>query len=173
MKQCVRRCLSAVLAVGLAAVGWLYEPGSSDLVARAEAGSMVIGGRRMSCGAGTPKANNTMGSLGIAVPSSKIFFLNKRRLRQYPVQFQRFVFLHECAHMYMRNERAADCWAIRRGIYRGLLSRRGIEQTCKALWATPSGLYHNAGPQRCEHLKQCWSRAMAERRNRTASRRKR
>ena len=139
----------------------------------AEAGSMSIGGRAISCGKGKPSANNKMPALGLAIPSKRVFYLNRRKLARYPSQFQRFVFLHECAHMYVRDERAADCWAIKRGLYRGLLGRGSVNQICKALWKTPSGLYHFAGPERCQHLKQCWADAAGKRRGKKRRRRKR
>ena len=125
----------------------------------AQAGQMSLGGRRLSCSRGTAINDSRMGALGLASPSRQVFWLNKRLLRKYPRAFQQFVFLHECAHMFTRDETEADCWAIKRGVFRGYFTRGSIDQICKALWNTPAGLYHNAGPQRCDLLKQCFANA--------------
>ena len=161
---------AALLSFSL--IAW-FDGGGTSIGISAEAGSLTVGGRRMSCGRGIAKNNPKMRSLGIAIPAKQVFFINKRLLRRYPAAFQRFVFLHECAHMYLRDERAADCWAIKRGLYRGLLSSGSVKQICKALWNTPAGLYHFAGPQRCEHLKQCFAAASKSRRGRKGRRKRR
>lgn len=159
------RILTIVIALALP-VSVISGVSVPTLTAKAYAGSMSIGGRRMSCRLGKPVVDNKMRALGIAIPGKREFRLNRRALSRYPASFQRFVFLHECAHMYIRNERAADCWAIERGLYRGVLGRGSVNQICKALWRTPAGLYHDAGPQRCQHLKACWKSAVAKRKRR-------
>lgn len=123
--------------------------------AKAWAGSAVIGGRRMTCGTGKIIINNKMKAIGRASPGRREIYLNKRLLSRYGRQFQQWVFLHECAHMYISDEIKADCWALRRGLYRGLFTSRTVDQVCKSLWNTASGIYHFAGPDRCIHLRTC------------------
>ncbi|MBI1383739.1 MAG: hypothetical protein GC150_02355 [Rhizobiales bacterium] len=127
---------------------------------RAEAAtSLSVGGRRMTCGLGKIVVDNQMPALGRARPSLRELYINMRLLGRYPAAFQQFVFLHECAHMTIVDETAADCWAIQRGRYRGLFSKRSVDQICKSLWNTPAGRFHFAGPDRCQHLNACWAGA--------------
>ncbi len=125
--------------------------------------SLIVRGRRLRCGGGLGKDMSSLPVMGTAIPSRKVFFINTRLMRRYPASFSHFVYLHECAHMYTYSESEADCWAIKRGLYRGLFNRSSIDQICKALWSTPAGLYHNAGPSRCEQLKQCYVKATRQR----------
>ncbi|MEM8627427.1 MAG: hypothetical protein AAGF32_05755 [Pseudomonadota bacterium] len=162
-------CAAAVLAASILTVVPLAlgEAGDSTrkLVA-AEANSLVVRGRRLHCGGGTGKDVKDLPVMGVAIPSRKLFLINTRLMRKFPRSFSHFVFLHECAHMYITSESAADCWAVKRGLYRGIFNRRSVDTICKALWNTPAGLYHNAGPGRCAQLKQCYAKAVADRKRR-------
>lgn len=153
----LRAALATIAILAFSATVSVNEQAPLQGVTQAHAGSMSIGGRRLTCSRGTAINEPKMGALGLASPSRQTFWVNKRLLRKYPRSFQQFVFLHECAHMFTRDETEADCWAIKRGVYRGLFGRRSVDQICKALWNTPSGLYHNAGPSRCDLLKQCYA----------------
>ncbi len=124
--------------------------------AHAQSTSMNLGGRRITCSRGKVIVDNKMSAIGLASPARRKMWLNMRRLNRYPRAFRQFVFLHECAHMYVLNETEADCWAIRRGVYRGLFTRASIKQICKALWRTPAGFYHLAGPDRCVEMMKCF-----------------
>lgn len=152
----------------------ILPPGALfSLQTRAEAASMNLGGRRLTCSRGKVIVDNSMGAIGLASPSAKKIWLNMRRLNRYPRSFRHFVFLHECAHMYIRNETQADCWAIGRGVYRGLFNRASIKQICTALWRTPAGFYHLAGPDRCSEMNKCYNAVTAKRPKRVVRRIKR
>lgn len=123
--------------------------------AKAVAGSTVIAGRRMTCGTGKIIIDNEMNAIAQARTGKREIYINKRRLSKYSRTFQQWVFLHECAHMYVLDEAAADCWALRRGYYRGIFNRSSVNQICEALWNKAATNYHFAGPDRCMYLKTC------------------
>ncbi len=166
---------SAVLLTGFAVAStFVFTPPThiASWGAQALAASASVGGRRLSCGTGKVIINNKMSAIGRASPSKREIYLNLRRLRGYNRTFQQFVFLHECAHMYIVDESRADCWAIRRGLYRGLFSARSVDSICKALWNTPSGRYHFGGPNRCQHMKTCLATTKSNIKRRKVRRRK-
>ncbi|MEL6288045.1 MAG: hypothetical protein AAFQ42_07010 [Pseudomonadota bacterium] len=120
----------------------------------AKAGSAVLGGRRVSCRYGKVIFNDKLPDLGMATRGT--IWLNRKLLRKYSGSFQQFVFLHECAHQYTFDEAEADCWAIKRGVYRGLFSSASINNICKVMKNWKGGLWHNTGPNRCAAIKQCF-----------------
>jgi hypothetical protein len=92
-------------------------------------------------------------------------WLNRKLLSKHKASFQQFVFLHECAHQYTLDEPDADCWAIKRGVYRGLFSGRNIDQICRVMKNWKGGLWHNAGPDRCAGIKQCYTQVKKRRKS--------
>jgi len=129
----------------------------------AHAGSAVLGGRRVSCRFGKVVINNKLPDLGMAARGT--IWLNRKLLGKHSGTFQQFVFLHECAHQYTWDESEADCWAIKRGVYRGLFSRRDVNQICQVMRHWKGGLWHNAGPGRCAGIKQCYVQATKSRKS--------
>lgn len=122
---------------------------------KAEAGSALIGGQRITCGKGSFAWRDNVPGVGLSIIGSGIIMDN--RLKGMHRDFQRFVFLHECAHQNrIVSESGADCWAIKRGVYRGYFTSRSVERICRALWNTPMGIAHNAGPDRCRQMQQCF-----------------
>lgn len=150
------------LAIGLAVASFSFlaidPPQSiSPWGAKAYAGSAVIGGRRVSCRFGKVVFNDKLPDLGMAAKGT--IWLNRKLLRKHPPAFQQFVFLHECAHQYTFDEAEADCWAIKRGVYRGLFSAGSVKQICRIMRNWRGGLWHNAGPARCEAVNRCYKSA--------------
>lgn len=125
--------------------------------ASASAGSIVIGGRRLNCSRGKVIIDNRMRHIGLATRGT--IRLNIRGLARFPSSFRQFVFLHECAHQYTFDEAEADCWAIKRGVYRGLFRQRAMRQICASLWNTSFSMWHNSGPERCKYMLRCFVNA--------------
>ena len=123
----------------------------------------------MTCGSGKIIINNELNAIAQARTDKKEIHINKRRLSKYSSTFQHWVFLHECAHMYIYDEATADCWALRRGYYRRLFGRGSLGKICKALWAFPATNSHFSGPDRCIHMKSCMARLTGNRVRRSKS----
>lgn len=129
--------------------------------AKAYAGSAVIGGRRMSCRFGKVVFNDKLPDLGMAARGT--IWLNRKLLRKFSPAFQQFVFLHECAHQYTFDEAEADCWAIKRGVYRKAFSSGNIKQICRVMKNWKGGLWHNTGADRCAGIQRCFKTATSKR----------
>ncbi|MEO0620360.1 MAG: hypothetical protein AAFZ01_13895 [Pseudomonadota bacterium] len=129
----------------------------------AKAGSAKLGGRTVSCRFGKVIFNDKLPDLGMAARGT--IWLNRKLLRKFPGSFQQFVFLHECAHQYTFDEAEADCWAIKRGVYRGLFSTGSINSICRIMKNWQGGLWHNAGPARCRAIRQCFKEATNRRKS--------
>lgn len=154
--SCLNRIAAALALIGCLSLGSMITP------APAKAGSALIGGQRITCGKGGFRWANNVPGVGLSIIGTGIIMDNQ--LKRTHRDFQRFVFLHECAHQnYIVSESGADCWAIKRGVYRGYFSRQSIQRVCTALWSTPMGIAHNAGPDRCRQMQQCYNRAAATR----------
>lgn len=136
---------------GVVAAAFLLSPvGVTD----ADAASVVLGGKKVSCGKGAFSWASNVPGVGLSVPGGIIM---DRGLKRMHPDLQRFVFLHECAHQRgVINETSADCWAIRRGVYRGLFSKNSILRLCKVFMHTAGGPVHLPGPQRCQAMRQCF-----------------
>lgn len=132
--------------------------------AQAQAGSAVIGGRRLSCRYGKVIFNDKLPDLGMAAKGT--IWLNRKLLKKHPPAFQQFVFLHECAHQYTFDEAEADCWAIKRGVYRGAFGSGNINQICRIMKNWKGGLWHNTGANRCAGIKRCFKAATQKRQSR-------
>lgn len=139
-----------------------------------EAGSTVIGGKRITCNKGFFQWRSNVPGVGLSIVGSGIIL--DSGLKRTHRDFQRFVFLHECAHQNnVVSETSADCWAIKRGLFRGYFNKRSIDRVCVALWNTPMGIAHNPGPHRCQQMQQCFAKhsksIRANRKKRTRSNR--
>ncbi len=157
----LKHCLAAVGLFILATLAMDPPLSGGSWGAKAYAGSAVIGGRRMSCRFGKIVFNDKLPDLGMA--SRGTIWLNKKLLRKFSPAFQQFVFLHECAHQYTFDEAEADCWAIKRGVYRGAFSSGNINQICRVMKSWKGGIWHNTGTDRCAGIKRCFQIAKSSR----------
>ncbi len=139
-------------------------------LAKAYAGTAVVGGRRMSCRPARVVLSRSTPHVGAA--RRGVITLNPRLLNRLPSVTRRIIFLHECAHQYVgANETAADCWAVRVGVRQGWLSERGVRQVCRAFAGSRGTGAHLPGPARCRAMLSCYRNAKGRRsRARRASR---
>lgn len=162
--QAMQRISSLFAGCGLLLLATLFIDPPQSIApwgAKAYAGSAVLGGRRVSCRHGKVVFNDKLPDLGMA--SRGTIWLNRKLLSKHSASFQQFVFLHECAHQYTFDEAEADCWAIKRGVYRGLFTGSSINNICRIMKGWKGGLWHNAGPSRCAGIKQCYASASKKR----------
>ncbi len=132
----------------------------------------VIGGQPMRCRdfrgvvVRTTRATE-LGDVGRAqiITRIPIISLDPDRLRTLPPTMQIFFYMHECAHHVLghtisptpASENEADCWAIKYGREAGLLSRLDVEGFGPYLADSKGSPFgHLPGPQREEHLLQCF-----------------
>lgn len=128
------------------------------LTSPALAGSAMVGGKRMSCGAARVIHKYDLNDLGYAKPG--LIMLNPSMLSGYPSATQRLIFLHECAHQHVgfdNREAAADCWAVRRGRAQGWLNRRALDQICRSISHWTGTSLHLPGPGRCRAMRRCFN----------------
>ena len=127
-------------------------------LAPARAGSVVLGGMKLSCHAAQVVMSDEVPGPGYAVPGLLMF--GPRFLKNYPPLVQRLIFLHECGHQYVgTDENAADCYAVSAGKRQGWLTQTALAQACKAIWHTMGDGVHLAGPERCAALQACYDAA--------------
>lgn len=148
--------LAGVLVIGPSLVSEPLGGGSE-----AQAASVVLGGKRVTCGKGSFAWASNVPGIGLSMPSGIVM---DRRLKGMHPDLQRFVFLHECAHQRgVTSESGADCWAIRRGVYRRLFTKKSVLRLCAAFWNTSGGAVHLPGPARCRSMAQCFASKQTQR----------
>jgi hypothetical protein len=137
----------------------------------------VIGGQPMRCrdfrGVVVRTTRMTeLGDVGRAwiITRMPIISLDPDRLRTLPPTMQIFFYMHECAHHVLghtfspttASENEADCWAIKYGRETGLFSRLDVEGFGPYLADSKGSPFgHLPGPQRQEHLLQCFDDSAA------------
>ncbi len=118
-------------------------------------GKLRIDGTRMICGKRPTVMDSTLDDFGGAFDG--FIILNPRLLKRLPKQVKLWIYAHECAHQFRGGDEAlADCFAIKRGVRRGWLRQTGMNQICKFIWSAPASQMHQAGPQRCAMMRQCF-----------------
>lgn len=179
--QCPARNLTAILALfvyfcvspvySAHAQSGLFQPQSDldlslpDYLAKAgpdarliEPGKLKIDDHTMRCGKRPTVIDNTFESWGGAYPGYLI--LNMKRLEPLPTPVKLFVYAHECGHQFVgRNEEAADCFGVKRGRRYGWLKEEGLAQVCDFISKLKGDADHDAGPKRCEKMRQCYLQA--------------
>ena len=136
-----------------------------SLASVAEAGSTIIGGKRMSCSVAQVTWTSKYPYNGYTTPGR--IYLNPQILGTYPAVTRQFIFLHECGHQFVgydNRERAADCWAIRRGRQQGWLNQPALDRICRSMQYWPGNDVHLPGPARCAALRSCFAAASGRRR---------
>jgi len=132
----------------------------------------VVGGQPMRCrdfrGVIVRTTLSTdLGDVGRAqiITRIPVIALDPDRLRTLPPRMQIFFYMHECAHHVLghtisptkASENEADCWSIKYGREAGLFSRIDVEGFGPHLADSKGSPFgHLPGPQRQEHLLQCF-----------------
>jgi hypothetical protein len=122
---------------------------------RVPPGRLVIGGRRLSCGA---TATLIRDFEGFAV-SSTVIMLNLQALKDLPRPVQWLIYYHECGHiLYGPGETAADCYAVRRARREGWLNTQTLDDICATFNIAGHGPVHPDPKARCDQLRQCFAK---------------
>ncbi len=148
------------------------NPTAEEYVARVGAPAKLLppGGYRLAgypvrCGRRPIVLNPQFDSWGGAYPG--FIILNPPALKKLPKAVRLFVFAHECGHQFRgRDEDTADSFAIRRGVRRGWLNAKGLQQICQFISKIPADSAHPPGPQRCQRMRAYFHRLTAKARNR-------
>jgi hypothetical protein len=118
-------------------------------------GSLVIAGRRLSCGA---TATLVRDFEGFAV-SSTVIMLNMQAMKDLPRPVQWLIYYHECGHiLYGPSETAADCYAVRRARREGWLDQKALDDICAVFNIAGHGPLHPDPEARCNQLRQCFAK---------------
>ena len=126
-------------------------------------GTIKISGRALKCGTVRNLLDERLPNLGISVPGGRLLVLNPALLARQPEIVRLFVFHHECGHQYVgASELDADCWAVRRGVQGGWLSKTGLLQVCTSFRGVPPTPTHPSGVLRCRNLERCFAVAIAK-----------
>ena len=118
------------------------------IISLANAGTMTVGGKRLSCPGIEVIVKNISGE-GYAYIGGPMV-INPRTVT--PV-----IFYHECAHaLGIDSETQADCRGVKMGRRAGHISMRDVEQACRIIRNDPSRVRYPSGKQRCQIMKQCY-----------------
>jgi hypothetical protein len=154
--------VAVLLCWGLGATSVLSSP---SVLLQAD-GSVQIAGRTLKCGNIRNALDSRLPNLGLSVPDNRLLIVNPLLLAREPETVRLFVFHHECGHHHVGgNELTADCWAVRRGVEDGWLSKAGLAQVCSSFQDAPATATHPSGAQRCGNLNRCFAAAAAEKRS--------
>ncbi len=117
-----------------------------------------IDGNRMYCGRRPLIVDGKFDSWGGAYPGFLIW--NPVMTAKLPTVVKLYIFSHECGHQFVgRDEKAADCFAIRRGRRYGWLNEQGMEAICSFISNLRADDEHAGGQQRCAYMKRCYVEA--------------
>jgi len=120
------------------------------------AGGFVIDGNRLYCGRRPVIVDDKFDSWGGAFPGFLIW--NNAMTEKLPTVVKLYIFSHECGHQFVgRDEKAADCFAMRRGRRYGWLNDAGMEQICGFIGHLRADDEHAGGSDRCAYMRQCYA----------------
>ena len=147
--------LMLALALCVAAIMPEEEASALDQGKLVQPGRLVVGGRKLSCGA---TATLLRDFEGFAV-SSTVIMLNMQALKDLPRPVQWLIYYHECGHiLYGPGETSADCYAVRRARREGWLNEKALDDVCAVFNIAGHGPVHPDPEQRCNDLRQCFSK---------------
>ncbi len=126
-------------------------------------GTVAIAGRTMRCGNIRSRLDPGLDNLGLSVPDRALIVVNPALLSREPETVRLFVFAHECGHHHVGgSELGADCWAVKRGLSEGWLSRDGLKQVCRSFGNMPETSTHPSAARRCSNLDRCFATETAQ-----------
>lgn len=134
------------------------QPQAASSISVLPNGAVEIAGRSMSCGTVRSRLDSGLQNLGISIPDRGLIVINPALLRRQPETVRLFVFTHECGHHYVGgSELGADCWAVRRGLREGWLTKDGLKQVCGSFGNAPETPTHPSAARRCSNLNRCFA----------------
>jgi len=149
------RLLGLALCLALAFASYEHHASALEQGKLVAPGSLVVAGRRLSCGA---TATLLRDFEGFAV-SSTVIMLNMQALKDLPRRVQWLIYYHECGHiLFGSSETAADCYAVRRARREGWLSDQALDEICAVFNIAGHGPLHPDPEQRCDQLRQCFAK---------------
>jgi hypothetical protein len=155
MGQAARLRAFFALGFALIAAGPAHQALSMDKDKVVPAGRLVIEGKRLSCGSTKTLLRDFE---GFAV-SSTVIMLNMQALTPLPRQVQWLIYYHECGHiLYGPSETSADCYAVRRARREGWLNDQALNDVCAVFNIAGHGPVHPDPEERCNQLRQCFSK---------------
>ncbi len=120
------------------------------------AGELRIEGETLSCGHRPTVIADALDDYAAAYYGFLI--VNRERFAMLPMTLKRYVYAHECGHQYVgRGELAADCYAVRAGRREGWLDQSGVNEICGFIGRARASDRHPPGPERCAHIRTCFS----------------
>jgi hypothetical protein len=136
-----------------------HNQGGSEVMAN---GKLSLDGRSFVCGK-LPTVLDPLLNDYAAAPYRGFIILNPKLIAKVATPVKLWIFHHECAHaMGVRDEIAADCASAQRGRREGWLAPAGVDQVCDFISEGKADVYHAAGPQRCEAIRQCYRQAISK-----------
>lgn len=120
------------------------------------AGGLTIDGKRVICGRRPIIVDDSFDSWGGAFPGFLIW--NSRLTAKLSTVVKLYIFSHECGHQFVgRDERSADCFAMRRGRRYGWLDDAGMADICTFIAGLKADDEHAGGAERCAYMKRCYA----------------
>ena len=120
------------------------------------AGEFKLDSYKMFCGQRPTVIDNQLDDYAAAFPGFLI--MNAKLLARVTTPVKLWIYSHECGHQFRGpDEQTADCFAVQRGRRHGWLSSEGLDEVCQFISASKGDGMHFAGPQRCEHMRQCYA----------------
>jgi len=157
-------CVVSCSVVLLACLPFGFSVQAAQPVSLQADGSIQIAGRTLRCGRVRNVLDARLPNLGVSVPDTRLLVVNPFLLARQPETVRLFVFHHECGHHRVgASELKADCWAVRRGVQEGWLTKAGLIQVCNSFRDAPATPTHPSGAQRCGNLDRCFAAADVER----------
>ena len=120
-----------------------------------KSGKLVLDGYRALCGRRPTVMHPKFDSWGGSYP--QYIILNPVALKEHTRAVKLYVYSHECGHVFRGfSEDTADCFAIRRGVRRGWLTAKGMDEICTFISKVRADAAHPPGPIRCERMRKCY-----------------
>ncbi|HUU66357.1 MAG TPA: hypothetical protein VMW57_03630 [Methyloceanibacter sp.] len=159
MRSAAHLMMGLALCLTLTATGpQPREAAAIEQSKRVAPGRLVVAGRRLSCGRTATLIRDFEGFAA----SSTVIMLNMQAMKDLPRPVQWLIYYHECGHiLYGPNERAADCYAVRRARREHWLTPKALEDICAAFTIAGHGPVHSNPEERCIQLQQCFNKKAA------------
>ena len=127
-------------------------------------GSVTIAGENVKCRDYRIILDRRLDNLGMSDPGAREITLNPDEFSKYYGPVQLFVFAHECGHANVgMSETGSDCWAVKKGIEGGWLTRKTMVWVCRSFGNSPAFGPYPSGAKRCALIQQCYAKYKAER----------
>jgi len=131
-------------------------------------GKVEIAGERVKCEDVRIRLDNKLDNLGVSYPEERIIIINPRELSYFEGAVQLFVWAHECGHIIQDggSEVDADCFAVKKGIDDGWLTRKTMMWVCRSFGNEPANDVYPSGVRRCALAQFCYAKYKKERHER-------